>query len=261
MIVAGALSVFILAPQTHASNELTQELFAEQQWQECRVECLRVLKLEPNDEVHLTSLQAGTRLGNNHLPELTSFASNTSIDQELRCEADFELARIYQNEKSPTNALRHLVSCFNKTTSAPLFAEATRKANTILNANPKLEKDHTELVHLIRTASKTWPRKTTERAPTNAPILARPALWIIGFYQSQISPAIGSRCSLHPSCSKYAVDAMKQHGAIGIAIAGDRMVREPDVVEAKARPIVISHQIKYADPISDHSFWMKEKVK
>jgi len=262
MIMAGALSVFLMTHLAHGANDLTEELFAEAQWEQCRAECLRLLSAAPEDSrTLLTSLKAGTRLGGNHITELSAFAENASIDKELRCEADFELAAIYKKNDQPADALRHLISCFNSTGSASLFASATRQANTILNANSELEEEYKELIHVIRTASKTWPRKSTAGKSKTTPILAQPALWLIAFYQTQISPAIGARCSLHPSCSRYAVDALKKHGPTGIAIAGDRMVREPDVVEAKARPVVISHQIKYADPISDHTFWMKEKSK
>jgi putative membrane protein insertion efficiency factor len=33
-------------------------------------------------------------------------------------------------------------------------------------------------------------------------------------YQLFISPAIGSRCRFHPSCSQYSIEALRTHGAL-----------------------------------------------
>jgi putative membrane protein insertion efficiency factor len=48
----------------------------------------------------------------------------------------------------------------------------------------------------------------------------------IRFYQRAISPAIPSRCKYHPSCSQYAVDAVRRYGVLrGIVLAGWRLLR------------------------------------
>jgi len=45
-------------------------------------------------------------------------------------------------------------------------------------------------------------------------------------YQRVISPALGPRCRYAPSCSDYAVDAIREHGvARGIVLAAWRLVR------------------------------------
>lgn len=44
---------------------------------------------------------------------------------------------------------------------------------------------------------------------------------IVEFYQSVISPVLPGTCRFHPTCSDYAVEAVKNHGAIrgsGLAI-------------------------------------------
>lgn len=38
------------------------------------------------------------------------------------------------------------------------------------------------------------------------------AFFIIRSYQYIISPLLGPRCRFYPSCSDYAIDAIKQHG-------------------------------------------------
>jgi putative membrane protein insertion efficiency factor len=48
----------------------------------------------------------------------------------------------------------------------------------------------------------------------------------IRFYQRAISPALPSRCKYHPSCSHYAVDAVRRYGVLrGLVLAGWRLLR------------------------------------
>ena len=45
-------------------------------------------------------------------------------------------------------------------------------------------------------------------------------------YQLTISPLLGPTCRFHPSCSRYAVEAIHTHGAIkGVGLASWRLVR------------------------------------
>jgi len=43
-------------------------------------------------------------------------------------------------------------------------------------------------------------------------ILSWPFILLIKIYQYVISPAIGPKCRFTPTCSHYAVDALKKHG-------------------------------------------------
>lgn len=48
----------------------------------------------------------------------------------------------------------------------------------------------------------------------------------IRLYQRFLSPAIPARCKYHPSCSEYAVQAIRQQGvARGLVLAGWRLLR------------------------------------
>jgi uncharacterized protein len=48
----------------------------------------------------------------------------------------------------------------------------------------------------------------------------------VRFYQRAISPALPSRCKYHPSCSQYAVDAVRRYGVLrGVVLAGWRLLR------------------------------------
>ena len=40
-----------------------------------------------------------------------------------------------------------------------------------------------------------------------------PLVGLIRIYQFTVSPLLGSRCRFYPSCSDYAVEAMRRHGA------------------------------------------------
>ena len=43
-------------------------------------------------------------------------------------------------------------------------------------------------------------------------ILSYPFILIIKFYQLVISPVIGPKCRFTPTCSNYALDALKKYG-------------------------------------------------
>jgi putative membrane protein insertion efficiency factor len=45
-------------------------------------------------------------------------------------------------------------------------------------------------------------------------------------YQYTISPLLGPRCRYYPSCSSYAVEALREHGAVrGLGLALWRLLR------------------------------------
>jgi putative membrane protein insertion efficiency factor len=64
-----------------------------------------------------------------------------------------------------------------------------------------------------------WARKLTRlgRAFAVAPIV---------IYQQVVSPAIPQRCRYYPSCSRYAVEAIREYGILrGVVLAGWRLLR------------------------------------
>ena len=45
-------------------------------------------------------------------------------------------------------------------------------------------------------------------------------------YRLVVSPLLGPRCKYHPSCSAYALDALREYGALrGLVLAGWRLLR------------------------------------
>jgi putative membrane protein insertion efficiency factor len=48
----------------------------------------------------------------------------------------------------------------------------------------------------------------------------------IRLYQRTLSPALPARCKYHPSCSEYAVQAVRRYGVLrGVVLAGWRLLR------------------------------------
>lgn len=57
-------------------------------------------------------------------------------------------------------------------------------------------------------------------------VLSNVLVAFIRFYQRFISPLIPPRCKYYPSCSAYAVEAIRVHGPWrGLALAGWRLLR------------------------------------
>jgi uncharacterized protein len=52
------------------------------------------------------------------------------------------------------------------------------------------------------------------------------AIALVHAYRWTVSPLLGDRCKYHPSCSQYAIDALRRYGlAKGTVLAGWRLLR------------------------------------
>lgn len=57
-------------------------------------------------------------------------------------------------------------------------------------------------------------------------ILTWPLLLLVKIYQYLISPLTPSSCRFHPTCSEYAVQALKKHGPFkGLALSVKRILK------------------------------------
>ena len=57
-------------------------------------------------------------------------------------------------------------------------------------------------------------------------LLAWPLLLLVRIYRYTLSPLLGVNCRYQPTCSEYAVEALRQHGAFrGTALAAKRIGR------------------------------------
>ncbi len=70
---------------------------------------------------------------------------------------------------------------------------------------------------------------STEPSPPRArrtPILAAPLIGLVRVYQVLLSPLMGGRCRFVPTCSQYAIDALRNQGALkGSWLAARRILR------------------------------------
>lgn len=55
---------------------------------------------------------------------------------------------------------------------------------------------------------------------------AAPLIGLVRIYKYLVSPYLGNRCRFDPSCSEYAIEAMKRHGLLrGLWLALRRVSR------------------------------------
>jgi putative component of membrane protein insertase Oxa1/YidC/SpoIIIJ protein YidD len=97
--------------------------------------------------------------------------------------------------------------------------------------------------------------------PPRRSLAARAAGGFIGFYRFAISPALGARCALHPSCSSYFLQAARKHGVLAVPITADRFVREPVSSHSDEWVTLPDGRERHPDPLPDHDFWFSGAAK
>ena len=79
-------------------------------------------------------------------------------------------------------------------------------------------------------------------------LLAWPLLGLIGVYRLLISPWLGNNCRFTPSCSAYAMEALREHGVFrGCSLAAKRIARCHPWGESGYDPVPLSE----ADELTD----------
>jgi len=81
-------------------------------------------------------------------------------------------------------------------------------------------------------------------------------LGLLSGWQQAVAPVDGVRCPSQPSCSRYAAQAVRRHGALlGSFMAVDRLIHEAS--EADHSPLVSTPAgYKIDDPVSANDFWL-----
>lgn len=89
----------------------------------------------------------------------------------------------------------------------------------------------------------------------SASVAATPFLWLLSFYQKTVGPVVSGRCPMHPTCSRYSVEAIHKHGPVmGIIMTADRIIHELD--EQQYAPLArVGDRYRFADPVRDNDFW------
>lgn len=76
------------------------------------------------------------------------------------------------------------------------------------------------------------------------------------FYQKILSPADGTRCEMHPTCTDYGYQAIRKHGPIlGGWMAADRWMRDNGYSDEFYSLIEKFEKTKLSDPLSENDFW------
>jgi len=96
------------------------------------------------------------------------------------------------------------------------------------------------------------PESNPASQPEAPPAIAVP----IRFFQKYLSGADGHRCSMTPSCSSYALQAVQRHGAlIGWIMASDRLMRDGRDELKRSPSIMTPYGRRWRDPVENNDFW------
>ncbi|WP_372808256.1 membrane protein insertion efficiency factor YidD [Pontiella sp.] len=261
ILIAGVF--FFCAPGFADRLTLAEDLFLKGEWGLCHRECRRALLEgeEPEMRFRLLDAMSAVRSGaaaEAVAPQLAAIVEE-SREVQVSALAAYELGRQQWRMDRPSEAFNSIAMAFHSTTNKELFLHAACSLSRLMKQNPELRQNQEGLISQINTSRNQWYEGLFAQCGKPEPANHEPAApgWIIGFYRSQISPAIGDRCNLQPSCSEYFVEARERRGLLAVPMIADRFVREPDVNRRQREPLIMEDgRIRYADPIEHHDFWM-----
>lgn len=240
---------------------LVVELFNDGEYKEARIEAARLSKYANGDSDclpvvrFLRTLAAYMEKGD-YDPAVWSDES-LLLDFRIRYAYIFGVTLDYR--ENPEETIKALSFVFYRTDEVGLFWNSGAMLYFILKDNKGLRDDNGFLWKQLCTTCNVWPVEVVRTArkrvagKNDGNDLPLPVDWVISFYRSQISPAIGNRCLLEPSCSEFMLQACSKYGLWGIPIGMDRFIREPTISYDEKREIIReTGEIRYCDPVSDH---------
>ncbi len=248
-------------------EDLASQLFSEGRWDACQRECMRAEIMHRENtplRIQLLDVACMIRMGRAHtngVRNKLAVLSSQTQDMEVAASASFETGRLLWGEDNLKQALDAFSFSFYTTTNCSLFLRAACSSFLVLKENKSLKSECPALVQQINTSRALWSKELfglcrLKKKPSRFRIDL--AGWFVHFYRSQISPAIGQRCTLEPSCSEYFKQAAARHGLLSIPMIGDRFVREPDVNKDRTNPVFVNGAVRYLDTVDEHDFWMKK---
>ena len=260
--------IWALVAARGAALDLATELFAEGQWAAARAECRRVPADAPgSDQARLLAAVSGLRAGTareSARRELDALWREETVAPETRHMAAYESGLAEWADGSRSNALAGLSFAYLHARDPALFWRAGCSLYFFLKGDKALRRQEAAIWRSLQSCRDAWPlevwRECRPRKKPGPSMASLPGRWLVAFYRAQIGPAIGARCDLLPSCSEYLLQATRAHGLLGIPLMADRFVREPSVVSAAETPVAMPDgHVRFADPVSDHDFWMEGK--
>lgn len=247
-----------------AAADLARDLFEDGDWRGSRVEARRVLAMQPeHEEAQLLVLLSALRQGDHSRARLEALRqlAETTDDPEIRAQAAYELGRAWRAAGDSEQAFHHLRSVFRESPSREWFLLSGWSLHQLLIEHPRLMEPDDPLRAQLLTSRPLWTPAVRHAAEfpseSREKWVARAGRGVITLYQSHIAPGIGQRCSMHPSCSRYSHEALRRHGWMGLPMTADRLIREPDHVSQRLRPVIIDGRELYYDPVNDHDWWRR----
>jgi putative component of membrane protein insertase Oxa1/YidC/SpoIIIJ protein YidD len=250
------------SPCASKAGSLVTALFREGRWEACRIEFARLRheNVEPSLDERFADAVSAARLPDGVDAALASLQALGSQTQrvEIAAAAAYEESLLRWGREEHETAFMCCERAFLDTPDPVLFQRAGCTLAAMLEARPGLSEGRDYLVHQLDALRSGWSRGLREScrlAAAGRAVSAKMAGGIVRFYRRQISPAIGERCRLHPSCSSYFCEAADTYGWLGFPMIADRLVREPGVSNAKRDPVAVGSEIRYRDPVEAHAFW------
>lgn len=262
VLIAGMLLLFTL---NGSAESLANQLFLEKSWDACLRECHRI-SLQ-TDNAPSPRIRLLTALCQHHLQQMSPCETIQALSPLITQTNDFETAaiaayeggRLEWNAQNDQTALEMFAFAFQTATNRTLFLRSACSAFLLLKETPSLRVNQQSLIQQISTSRALWYGalfSACRPEEKRTSWLRAPAYGFIEFYRHQISPAIGQRCTLEPSCSEYFRRASCRHGLLAVPMMADRFFREPGLNNIKKSPVIINGMIRYRDPVDDHDFWM-----
>lgn len=260
VLTAGIFTILISS--SFAGESLGTRLFEEGRYPSARTELLREKTQNPDSaELQVLFYICELELGRSDSARkgLEILLARSEEPSEPAALAAYHLGCLDWDQGHVTNAAVRLIQSLQATHNPELFHQSAATLDALKWAHPKavrpflssslqatLDASRPQWTPEIRRLAK---RDEHEQKPG---LLSLPGRWIVAVYRTQISCAIGQRCSLYPSCSEYFLQASKERGLLGIPMLADRLVREPGVVSAGEHPVIQNKTLRFADPIHDH---------
>lgn len=83
-----------------------------------------------------------------------------------------------------------------------------------------------------------------------------PLIQGVRFFQKFISPVDSPRCPMYPTCSAYALQSLRRHGAVvGTFLTVDRLLHETSPEEQNTT-LDRFERTRYYDPLDSNDFWL-----
>lgn len=264
-LVLGILFLFPVLGSA-ASPELARQLYREGNWRGAKREAERILYSNPSDQAAaLLCIASAVRFPDAKIDTCLASARRLALEgstPQIRAPAANFAAWILAEKHQIPDAWRLAEQAFLEADDEDTFLSSGALMTLMLDRHAKLIHPAPATRLQLDSVRPLLPRRPAspiarQTPPAEGGWLSLPGKAIVAFYRFAIRPAIGSRCSLTPSCSSYFREAAITHPFLALPLIGDRLVREPSVVKSGCHPIEYAGRLSYADPLHDHDFWLR----